>query len=128
INQLGDDVRRVAVDRGIEDGHDVRMVERARGPRFRDESPHPVGVGRGLAMQDLQCDLTLEPWIPCAVDCSPTALAERRQNLVWSERRRVSRPVNLHVELTRPDFIPRARPAPRTLRIRATNSKFLFLD
>ena len=85
INELGDDVRRVAIDRGIEDGDDVRVVERAGCPCLRDEPLHPNWIGLVALPQDLQGDLTLESRIPRTVDFPATALAERRQNFVRSE-------------------------------------------
>ena len=56
---------------------------------------HPV-MGLVALPQDLQGDLTLESRIPRTVDFPATALAEGRQNFVWSERRTLGRTAKLH--------------------------------
>ena len=57
-------VVRGAVDVGVVDPDDVGMIQRAGGAAFGDEAALPIGIARGLGMQQLDGDVALEPWIP----------------------------------------------------------------
>jgi hypothetical protein len=87
LDELRDDVRGVAVDGGVENSDDVRVIECACGPRFGDESPHALGIGLEPLVQNFQRDVTFESRIPRAIDLAAAALAEGPLDFVRSERR-----------------------------------------
>src|SRR6185437_8561555 len=74
----------VAVNRDVEDGDDVGMVERAGGARLGHETLQPIGIDRGTAMQDLERHFALEPRIPRAIHFAAAPAPEQLENLVGS--------------------------------------------
>ena len=66
----------------VEDRDEVGMVEGAGGLRLLLEPAEPVGIGRGLRMQDLDRDFPPKSLVARAVDLPHPARAQRRQDLV----------------------------------------------
>ena len=85
FQELGDEVRRVVVRAEIEDGEDVRMIERARRPGLAHEALQPVGISGEGRRQDFDRDVTIEARVPGPVDLAHAPLAERRDDLVGAE-------------------------------------------
>jgi hypothetical protein len=82
INQLGNDERRVAIDGGVEDGHDVGMVQRARRTCFGNEPVNAFRIRLGSLPQNLERDLALQAGIPGPVHVAATPSAQEREDLV----------------------------------------------
>jgi hypothetical protein len=61
----------------VEDGEDVRVIERARGLRFACESPQPPLVGGKRGRQHLHGDVAVEARISSAVDLAHAAGPDR---------------------------------------------------
>ena len=76
LDVLEDDVRRVVVLAGVDDGDDVRVVELRDGPRLAPEALELVGVRRDLAVHQLDRDLALEHGVEGAIDRRHPARAD----------------------------------------------------
>jgi hypothetical protein len=87
LQPLRDDVRQRLVRAHVVDGEDVRVVERARGPRLLLEAAETVRTARRRLRQHLDGDLTAEPRVPRAVDLAHAAGPEGPADLVHADAR-----------------------------------------
>jgi hypothetical protein len=76
LDVLEDDVRRRAVLADVDDPDDVRVVELRHGAGLAPEALELVGVGRDLAVHELDRDLALEDRVERAVDRRHPAVAD----------------------------------------------------
>ena len=65
----------------------VRVAQRAGSPRLLFEAPEPFGIVRERRGQDLDRDVTAEPWIVRTVDRTHPAGADRADDGVVPEAR-----------------------------------------
>ena len=84
FEQLGHDVRYRCLDVDVEDGRDVGMVERPRGPRFPAEKLQVLRRSR-RAIKDLQRHVTLETRIAGAIHLAHASGADDAYDLVGAE-------------------------------------------
>jgi hypothetical protein len=60
VDQFGRDEWRFTVDRHLEDGDDVGVIEGAGGARLGEKALEAIGIDRRSSMQDLERDFALE--------------------------------------------------------------------
>ncbi len=87
IQDLGDEIGGVVLRAGVEDGEDVRVIERRGGPRLLLEAADALGVGAQGGGEDLDRHVAPEARVPGAVDLPHPARAERADDLVRAEPR-----------------------------------------
>ena len=85
FEQLGDQVRRLAVMPELMDGQDVGVVQRGRGTGLALEAVQPIRIARERSGEHLDGDLAAEARVASAVDLAHAACAERRHNLERAE-------------------------------------------
>ena len=87
LEQLRDDVRRLALDVHVVDRDDVGMAERRGGPRLLLEAAEPIGPGGDRRRQHLDGDVAAEPGVARAEHLAHASGADRRDDLVRAEAR-----------------------------------------
>ena len=85
LEQLEDEVGRVALETDVEHREDVGVVERSRRSGLVREAAHPHGVGLSVGGDHLDRDFAANPRVAGAVDLARAPRAERRQDLVRTE-------------------------------------------
>ena len=85
LEQLEDDVGDAGLESHVEDGKDVRVVERARRTRLVLEAAPALGARRIVGGDDLERDLAPEPWVVGAVDLAHAARSQGGSHLVTAE-------------------------------------------
>jgi len=66
----------------VEDGEDIRVVERGGCAGFEFKSPQPISVFGEFGGQDFDCDIPTEPLIARAIHFTHPASAERGDDAI----------------------------------------------
>jgi hypothetical protein len=69
----------------IEDGENIRVIQRSRGAGFLLEATQTIGVGGKTDGQNLDGDVASEPRIARAIDFAHAARSDGGKDLVRSE-------------------------------------------
>ena len=85
--ELGDQVRHGPLGADVEDGQDVRVIERRGGARLHFESAKTIRVRDELARQHLHRDVASQPRIVALVDLAHPAGAEQADDFIGSDAR-----------------------------------------
>src|SRR5262249_23057954 len=85
LEELLNDVGGAVMLAHVADVRDVGMVETSRRPGFLFEPLEPVRIRREGRWKNLDCNVSPEPGIPCAVNLAHPPRAERRENLVGTK-------------------------------------------
>jgi hypothetical protein len=80
--------------------YDVRMVQGGGGFGLQAESSYPLGVIGKRRGQNLQCQLAVQPVVPCSVHVAHGAASDLREDSVRTERAPYSRCRWLGTELS----------------------------
>ncbi len=113
LDVLEHDVRPALVLAGVDHADDVGMRELGDGSGLAAEALELVGVGRDLAVHQLDRDLSLERRVQCAVDRRHPARADPRLQSVAAGKRRAE---------------DRAHPLPTILRYLPTVAVYYYTD
>ena len=85
VEKLGDEVGRLLVSADVEEGEEVRMVQRARGACFALEALQAVAVVGERRGQQLDRHLAAEAGVAGAIHLAHAPGPERAENLVGAE-------------------------------------------
>ena len=88
VDQLGHQVRLIAVGAHVVHHQDVRVIQTAGGARLIQEAPAPFGIVVDVAVQDLERDLAAQARIAGAEDAALPAAVDLPENFVGANRRR----------------------------------------
>jgi hypothetical protein len=82
LEQLEDEVGRIALQTDVEHREDVGMADGSRCSSLVRKATHPCGLGSFLGSDDLDRDIAADPRVASAVHLSHPSRAEGRQDLV----------------------------------------------
>ncbi len=85
FDQFRNDVMNFIGNADVEDGNDVRMVERSNRARFLFETAQPIGIGGKRFLQNFQRHVAQQPRIVCAINFTHSAGADQRNDSVWTK-------------------------------------------